>query len=55
MPWKPSDAKNKTLKAKTPKAQRMWSEIANSELKRGLPEGRAIRAANSVIKRRAEK
>ena len=55
MPWSSSDAKRFNKKAKTPKAKRMWAEVANAALKRGLSDGEAIREANSVIKRRAVK
>jgi hypothetical protein len=52
MPWSPKDAYRHTHKAKSDKAERQWSDVANSELKRGLPEGRAIQAANAVVGRR---
>lgn len=48
MPWKPSDASHKTKKASTPKKKRQWSKVANSMLRKGYSEGRAIRAANTV-------
>lgn len=52
MPWNPSDAKRHTRKAGSNIAQRQWSEVANSMLKRGKSEGAAVRAANGVIKKR---
>ncbi len=52
MPWKPSDAKKFQKKAKTPAAQRQWAEVSNSMLKRGFSDARAIKAANSVVKKR---
>lgn len=52
MPWKPKDAQRHTKKAKSPKAQRQWSSIADSVLERGGSEGSAIRQANGVIARR---
>ena len=52
MPWKSGDATRFTKKAKSDVAKRQWSHVADSELKRGLPEGQAIAAANSVIKKR---
>jgi uncharacterized protein YdaT len=55
MPWKPSDAKRHTKKAKSRKAQRQWSHVSNSMLERGYSEGAAIRAANSVVKKRKAK
>lgn len=52
MPWKPSDASSKTRKAKSPIAKRQWRDVANSVLAKTGSEGRAIREANAVIKRR---
>lgn len=52
MPWKASDAKSKTKKATSPKAQRQWKDVANAVLKRIGDEGRAIREANAVVKKR---
>lgn len=52
MPWTSSDATRHTKKAKSPKAKRMWSDIANNLLKHGASEGRAIRTANGVVKKR---
>lgn len=54
MPWKSQDAKRHTKKAKSPKAQRQWSHIANSVLERGGGEGSAIRQANGVIARNSK-
>jgi hypothetical protein len=55
MPWKPKDAKHSTKKAKSAKAKRQWSHVANSELRRGVPEGKAKMIANGVIKKRKKK
>lgn len=52
MPWGPDQAQRFTKKAKSPTAKRQWSDVANSELMKGLPEGKAIAAANSVVKKR---
>lgn len=52
MPWKPSDASSKTKKAKSPTAKRQWRSVANKVLAQSGNEGRAIREANAVIKRR---
>ena len=52
MPWTAKDASRKTKKAKSPKAKRQWSHVANSVLKRTGNEGLAIREANAVVKRR---
>jgi len=51
MPWTSSEASGHTRKASSAPAKRQWSHVANSMLKRGYSEGRAIRAANSVVKR----
>jgi hypothetical protein len=55
MPWAPKDASAKTKKAKTPKAKRQWRDVANSVLAKTGDEGRAIREANAVVKRRKKK
>jgi uncharacterized protein YdaT len=51
MPWTPDDAPSHSKKAGTPKAQRLWAEIANKVLAETGDEGRAIREANAVIAR----
>jgi hypothetical protein len=51
MPWTSKDAYRHTHKAKSPKAQRQWSDVSNSALKRGASEGSAIRQANAVVAR----
>ena len=57
MPWTPADATRHTKKAAaSPKAGRQWSGVANSVLDRTGDEGRAVKAANSVVaKRRGSK
>lgn len=50
MPWKPSDAQRHTHRAKSAKKKRQWAHVADSVLKRTGDEGRAVRAANSVIR-----
>jgi len=52
MPWQPSDSSRFTHKAGSPKRKRQWAEVADSMLARTGDEGTAIRAANSVIKKR---
>lgn len=52
MPWQAKDAKGKTRKATSPKAQRQWATVANATLKKTGNEGRAVRTANAVVKRR---
>lgn len=55
MPWPASKATSFTKKAKSPKAKRQWAAVADSELARTGDEGRAIRAANAVVKRGKKK
>jgi hypothetical protein len=54
MPWTPKDSARHTKKAKSAVAKRQWAHVADSELKRTGNEGLAIRAANSVVKKRAK-
>lgn len=53
MPWKPKDAKRHTKKADTPREKALWAQIANKMLAAGNSEGSAVRAANSVIRKRS--
>lgn len=55
MPWKPKDARRHTKKARSGKTKRQWSAVSNSVLERTGDEGRAVRAANAVIKKRGSK
>lgn len=55
MPWSKNDAKRHTRKAKSPKAKRQWSHVANATLEKTGDEGRAVRAANAVVKKRKKK
>ena len=50
MPWTANSAPRFTKKAKSPKAKRQWSHVADSTLARTGDEGQAIRAANAVAK-----
>jgi len=52
MPWTARQATAHTKKAKSPKARRQWRDVADSVLARTGDEGRAVRTANGVIKRR---
>lgn len=52
MPWTAKDAKAKTRKASSPKAKRQWKNVANRVLAETGNDGRAVREANAVIKRR---
>jgi hypothetical protein len=51
MPWSAKDAKRHSKKAKSPKRKRQWGHVANSILERTGDEARAVRGANSVIKK----
>jgi len=55
MPWSPKDAAKHSKKAKSKTARKQWSEVANSVLKSGAGDARAIRTANGVIKKRRKK
>ncbi len=55
MPWKSSSAKKFTKAAKSPKAKRQWSKVANSVLSRGGSEKSAVMQANAVVRRRKKK
>ena len=55
MPWTPADSKKHTKKANTPIKRRQWAHVADSVLKRGGDEGRAIREANAVVARRKKR
>lgn len=55
MPWTSRSAKSHTKKAKSPKAKRQWSKVANSVLKATGSEARAIRAANASVKKRKKR
>ena len=54
MPWTPDDAERHTHKATTPELKELWAKVANDCLERTGDEGRAIREANAVVRRRAE-
>jgi uncharacterized protein YdaT len=51
MPWTDRDASKKTKKATSPKSKRQWRHVANAVLEKTGDEGRAVRAANSVVKK----
>lgn len=57
MPWTAKDAGrfSKKVGRGGAKRKRQWSAIANSALKRGQSEGRAIRMANAVAGRTAKR
>ena len=52
MPWTASSGPRRhTKKAKSPKAKRAWAATANAVLAKSGDEGKAVRIANSVVKR----
>ena len=51
MPWSPKDAINHNKKVGSSKKKDMWSRIANKTLEKTGSDARAIRVANSVIKK----
>lgn len=55
MPWTAKDAHNKTHRAKSPKSKKQWSKVANAILKRTGDDARAIRGANSAVKKAKRK
>lgn len=60
MPWKTSDARKFTKKARSKTASKQWRAVANSTRRRllvkGVPAKRAdataVRTANGVVKKR---
>ena len=50
MPWKPGSAPRFTKKADTSSKKALWSEVANTVLKKTGDEGQAVREANAVIR-----
>ncbi|HEY2533419.1 MAG TPA: hypothetical protein VGJ20_36725 [Xanthobacteraceae bacterium] len=55
MPWTANDAERHTHKATTTELKELWAKVANEALQRIGDEGRAIREANAVIARQAER
>ncbi len=56
MPWTPSSGPSRhTKKASTPAKKKAWSATANAVLKKTGDEGRAVRIANSVVKKKKGK
>jgi hypothetical protein len=55
MPWTPDDAERHTHKATTWALKQLWAKVANECLERTGDERRAIREANAVIARQAER
>ena len=55
MPWTPKQATKHNHKIKSAKRKKQWSKVANSILARTGDEGRAIRGANSAVKKAGKK
>ena len=55
MPWNAEDAPRHTHKATTAELRALWAKVANETLERTGDEGRAIREANAVVARGAER
>ncbi|HTW68700.1 MAG TPA: hypothetical protein VME47_02325 [Acetobacteraceae bacterium] len=55
MPWTADDAEGHTHKATTRELKELWAKVANDALERTGDEGRAIREANAVVARQAER
>ena len=51
MPWTASQAHAKTHKASTKAKRKKWVRVANSILRQSGDEGKAIRIANSMMKK----
>jgi hypothetical protein len=55
MPWTPREAAKHNRSVKSPKRKRQWSKVANSILERTGDDARAIRGANSAVKKSQSK
>lgn len=51
MPWTAKDADKHTKKANTAAEKKQWAKVANSVLKDGGSDAKAIRIANASIKK----
>ena len=51
MPWTKKDAKRHTRLASTDKLKRLWAKVANATRRKTGSDMRAIRAADSVVRR----
>ncbi len=54
MPWTANDAERHTHKAITSELKELWANVANQSLERTGNEGRAVRAANAAVARKAQ-
>jgi hypothetical protein len=55
MPWTPKQATKHTKAAKSKTAKKQWADVADKVLAKTGDEGRAVREANAVVKRRKAK
>ena len=55
MPWSQREVSRHNKNVKSPKRKRQWAKVANSILKRTGSDSRAIRGANSVVKKSQSK
>jgi hypothetical protein len=55
MPWTSNDAEKHTHKATTSALKELWAKVANERLDHTGDEARAIREANAVVARQAER
>lgn len=55
MPWKPGDAKKKTKAASTPAKEKKWAATANSVRGKSGDDAKAIKIANTVVKKHPAK
>ena len=51
MPWTAAEATKHDRAAKSPKRKRQWAKTANTILKRTGDDARAIRGADSAVKK----
>jgi len=52
MPWTASDGPRRTKRANSPAKRKKWAAVANAVLSKSGDEGKAIRIANSLMKRK---
>ena len=55
VPWTPKQATKHNHSVKSPKRKRQWSSVANSILEKTGDDARAIRGANSAVKKSQSK
>jgi hypothetical protein len=55
MPWASRDVSKHNKSVKSPKRKRQWSSVANSILEKTGDDARAIRGANSAVRKAQSK